>query len=526
MSDRLQLVPRYVGIAAGARLFALIAIGVPSILLREEGALVAVLLLGVVWTGAITLSVVRRVPAMLALVTEGVLVALVVALSLGYADTLHLTALAVTPFIAGLRRGPRGVGLVIAAQLAVLLAVAFSGDDGIDAVRATELFSAAVLGFGVGLVSSFLRALQTLPEDQLTPYRDARALVRQLLSLSNDLDGGLDPVSIAERIAERAGEVLDAHAVIVYVERDGLFVPLLSSPATGGVGDRGELVRTAATTGDPAIDDDQVALPLATDAGIVGVVAGQLTDVPTDEELAGVLGRLEVELAPQALRLDTALLFNAVREAATSEERQRLAREVHDGVAQGVASLGYLVDALAADATDPVQAEGLAMLRRSITDVVAEIRRSVFNLRNEAAEGLTLGERVRAVAENLERSSGMQFDVDVEESDERLLSEVEADLLRIAQEAMGNAVKHSGADHVRVELHVAAPAAELRVSDDGVGLGEVKHDSQGLRIMQERADRIGATLVVHDLPTGGASVLVQIGPDVRRIHATRGLVRT
>ena len=75
-------------------------------------------------------------------------------------------------------------------------------------------------------------------------------------------------------------------------------------------------------------------------------------------------------------------------------------------------------------------------------------------------------------------------------------------------------------------IRVAAPAAELRVSDDGVGLGDVKHDSQGLRIMQERADRIGATLVVHDLPHGGASVLVQIGPDVRRITPTRGLVCT
>ena len=67
-----------------------------------------------------------------------------------------------------------------------------------------------------------------------------------------------------------------------------------------------------------------------------------MTEVPADDALAELLGALEVELAPQSLRLDTALLFNAVREAATSEERQRLAREVHDGVAQGVASLGYL----------------------------------------------------------------------------------------------------------------------------------------------------------------------------------------
>ena len=275
MSDRLQLVPRYVGIAAGARLFALIAIGVPSILLREEGALVAVLLLGLVWTGAITLSVLRRIPAAVALVSEGALVALIVVTSLGYAGTLHLTALAVTPFIAGLRRGPRGVAEIIAAQLVVMVAGTLYVDGTIDAVRGTELFSATVLGFGVGLVSSFLRAVQTLPEDQLTPYRDARALVRQLLDLSTDLDGGLDPVSIAERIGERVAEALDAHAVIVYVERDGEFVPLLASPATGGVGDRGELVRTAARTGSPAVEDDQVALPLATDAGVVGVVAGR-----------------------------------------------------------------------------------------------------------------------------------------------------------------------------------------------------------------------------------------------------------
>ena len=438
-----------------------------------------------------------RVPVLPALVVEGSLVTFVVATGLSSTQMLHLTALAVTPFIAGLRRGPRGVVEVLAAEVGVLaLTSALLHGGPLDATQGAEIFTAVVMGLGVGLVSSFLRSVQEDPDDQLTPYRDARALILRLLDLSDDLGQGLDPVSIAERIARQVSTSLDARAVTVYVERYGEFVPLLDSPATGGVGTRRALVDEARRTGLPVLAEAQVAVPLATDAGIAGVVVGLLEGQEDEPDLDRRLHRMERDLAPEALRLDTAQLFARVREAATSEERQRLAREVHDGIAQGVASLGYLVDALAADTEDPVQRDGLQLLRSSISDVVGEIRRTVFSLRNEATAGQRLGDRIRAVADNLEATSGMQMELSVSESSERLRQEVEADLLRIAQEAMNNAVKHSGAGRVTVVLEVDAPNVLLRVSDDGMGLGPSKSDSQGLRIMRERAARIGGTIEI------------------------------
>ncbi|NYG56293.1 sensor histidine kinase [Nocardioides perillae] len=531
MGDRLQFLPRYVGIAAAARLFALLAIGLPSALLGDPEALEGVLLLGVVWTGAITLSVLARLPVLPALVLEAGLVTFVVAANLDQTQMLHLTALAVSPFIAGLRRGPRGVVEVLAAEVVVLALAAVTLHGELDTVRGAEIFTAMVMGLGVGLVSSFLRAVQEDPDDQLTPYRDARALITRLLDLSDDLGQGLDPVTIAERIARQVREALPTEAVVVYVERYGEFVPLLDSPAAGGIGARRALVDRARATAHSVAEAGQVAVPLATDAGITGVVVGKLT-VPPDgtvvegPALAEALHRLERQLTSEALRLDTAQLFSRVREAATSEERQRLAREVHDGIAQGVASLGYLVDALAADAEDAAQRDGLQLLRSSITDVVSEIRRSVFNLRNEATAGQRIVDRIQAVADNLASTSGMHILVEVEETGDRLLAEVEANLVRIAQEAMNNAVKHSGATVIRVELQTKAPTAVLRVVDDGVGMQPGRADSHGLKIMKERARRIGGEVEVETSPAGGVAVVVRVHGGISRVNGSKGLVRS
>ena len=524
MKDRLRFLPRYVGIAAAARLFALLAIGLPAFLHHDwQATLWSTLPLGGVWAGATAVSVLApRVPAMPALAVEGSLVAVVVASSLTQGHGLHPSVLALTPFLAGLRRGPRGVIEVVAAEIIVLtLFVIVLGGGAPDGDQGAEILTSLGLGLGLGLVASFLRSVQEDPDDLLTPYRDARALIMRLLDLSDHLGPGLDPVSIADRIAARFGEGLPATAVTVYVERYGEFVPLLDSPAAGGLGSRRVLVDRALSTMLPVFADDQAALPLATDAGIAGVVVGLLEAGRDDDDLAGELRQLERDLAPEALRLDTAQLYARVREAATSEERQRLAREVHDGVAQGVASLGYLVDALAADATDPAQRDGLRVLRTSISDLVGEIRRTVFSLRNEATAHQRLGARIQMAADNLHAASAMSIKVQIEESAERLLHEVESDLLRIAQEAMNNAVKHSRASVVRVELRVDAPRATLAVRDDGVGLQAGKPDSQGLRIMRERAARIGGTIEISNT-ADGAAVVVRLGGSPRSITPVNG----
>ena len=88
-----------------------------------------------------------------------------------------------------------------------------------------------------------------------------------------------------------------------------------------------------------------------------------------------------------SLRLATALAFDEVRTLVTADERQRLAREIHDGVAQEVASLGYVVDELAAMSDDPDVCAGLKELRGELSRVVTDLRLSIFDLRTEVGDG-------------------------------------------------------------------------------------------------------------------------------------------
>ncbi len=146
------------------------------------------------------------------------------------------------------------------------------------------------------------------------------------------------------------------------------------------------------------------------------------------------------------------MLFTRLRDAATADERRRLAREMHDGVAQDIASLGYLVDALAAAPSSPQQAESLRRLRERITAVVSQVRLSVQTLRTDVQASESLGAAISGLARHLSDSSGIPIRVTVDERTARLRPEVEAELLRIAQESMTNAVRHSGRRHHRRRL--------------------------------------------------------------------------
>ena len=208
-------------------------------------------------------------------------------------------------------------------------------------------------------------------------------------------------------------------------------------------------------------------------------------------------------IRPEALQLDTALLFSAVREAATAEERQRLAREMHDGVAQDLASLGYLIDDLAAGAETPEQATRLAELREELTSVVTELRRSVFSLRNEAApRALARRQPSTVLAAHLEARTGIAVQV-IRRRGPR----------PAPARGGGRAPPHrAGGDEQRRQArerdpdprHAArcAPARRITVTDDGVGLRPGRDDSHGLRIMRERAKRIGAVLDLADTGRG------------------------
>ena len=220
------------------------------------------------------------------------------------------------------------------------------------------------------------------------------------------------------------------------------------------------------------------------------------------------------EVDEHALRLDAALTFDEIRTIATMEERHRLAREIHDGVAQEIASLGYAVDDLSADATSDAQRRKLNTLRSELSRVVSELRLSIFDLRSEVSAGLgsALSDYVREVGAR----SGMTVHMTLDVAPTRLRGEVETELFRIAQEAITNARKHSSAANLWIDCRIQPPAARISVRDDGGGLGKGRDDSYGIKIMRERAERINATLEVASRPDQrgpfGTCVTVTVGP--------------
>ncbi len=281
-------------------------------------------------------------------------------------------------------------------------------------------------------------------------------------------------MTLGVAIAARVRDQLPVTALAVHVPRGSALSPLVTEPGeTPDALARLELLaHETDRTGRATRDGNAFAFPLTNDAGAGGgrVRPARPTGcTPTPSGSRPGSGALPQQLEPMAVQLDTALLFSAFRDAATTDERRRLAREMHDGVAQEIASIGYLVDGIAAQSASAAQDAQLRMLRDRITRVVAEVRRSVQSLRSEVSESDSLGAAIGRIARHLSDSSGIPILVSADERTTRLRTEVEAELLRIAQEAMTNAVRHSGASSIAVRCSVDAPTAEIVVRDDGGG---------------------------------------------------------
>ena len=170
-------------------------------------------------------------------------------------------------------------------------------------------------------------------------------------------------------------------------------------------------------------------------------------------------------LDTDAVRIDAALMFNELRTLATAEERQRLAREIHDGIAQELASLGYVVDDLAAQTVEdrPDISQALEALRGEMSRVISELRLSIFDLRRELGPGMSLGAALADHVRIVGATSVLTVHLELAESPQRLRVEVETELLRIAQEAIANARRHSKASNLWVTCRIDPPAAQLHV---------------------------------------------------------------
>lgn len=495
-------------VVGAARFFALLAIGGPILWFRQEEGLLALLALSGVWVYQGVTATRRDLELSLSPTTEAATVGVVCALGMDSAPSL-LAALVVPPLYATATAGIRTMVRTVLVESIAAVALALMWWERITSEQAVSIFTWVMAGLGLSLIASVTFSSDRMP-DPLAPYRDAQEHLRQLLALAGSLSSGLDVGALGGELLSDVSDRIPNRGLVLYVPRGETLSPVASTVDL----DPGDLAACETLANDIRLHPDGPASAVigqgfAFRVSEQAIVAG-LRPSETDPSRALLLKEVIDDLGDNAVKLDAALLFAQFRDAATADERNRLAREMHDGVAQDIASLGYLVDALAARPADEQQAKVLGMLRERVSVVVSEVRRSVMNLRTSIGEAESLGAAISNVARHLSESSGIPIRVRLDEQPQRLRPEVEAELFRIAQEAMNNAVKHARATSIDVRCQVYAPEAIITVTDDGVGLQSARSDSHGLKIMRERARLVGAELVVRDNASRGLTVSVSL----------------
>jgi signal transduction histidine kinase len=434
------------------------------------------------------------------------------------------------------RRRTEAVGLVAASAVFLLcFGVGLAGGRPLDHSYATVSLKWLVLATLAAAVAGAQQQTLLARRDRPQPYAEATRLLTQLRGVARQLPGAtLDPGGLAEHLLEEIQTIAPtARAAVLSASGGGRLVVLAqrgtervawetaldtdSAIADAWASQQAQTSNRSQVRSDtPRCEVSALVVPLVAGVRTVGLVTME-TDTAGAYPPA-VVSQVVSVAAPAALRLEAALLFDEVRSLATTEERQRLAREIHDGVAQELVMVGYGIDnALATLPDTETAAEDLRVLRAEVTRVITELRLSLFELRSEVDRygGLTgaIADYARAVA----ASAGLRVHFSIDDSTARLPSATEAELLRIAQEAITNARKHSGAENLWVTCAVDPPFAQVVVSDDGRGIADPHPDGRyGLAIMAERAERIRGRLEITPRVPNGTTVAVVLGTAPRR----------
>ncbi|MCM0677683.1 GAF domain-containing sensor histidine kinase [Micromonospora phytophila] len=459
----------------------------------------------------------------------------------GLGASAVLPYLAVPVTVTALRRRfSEGTALLAVTAATLLVAGAFTEVDGERQVAQLGYLAVCaqwliLAGLGLYAAGTLHRVMQVRNDGKPQPYAEATRLLTQLRTVARQLPGAtLDPGGISEHLLEELRTVARTdRAAVLSASGGGRLVVLAqvgvdrvdwetTLDADSAIADAwaSQQPMTAARSQARSHSGGEVSaliVPLVAGVRTVGLVV--LEADATQAYPPPVVSRVTGLTRPAALRLEAALLFDEVRSLATNEERQRLAREIHDGVAQELVMVGYGIDNALATVFDDAEetAEALRTLRGEVTRVIQELRLSLFELRSEVDRHGGLAAAIAEYARTVGASGGLRVHLSLDESTARLPAATEAELLRIAQEAVTNARKHAGASNLWVTCEVDPPYAQIEVSDDGHGIGDQRTDGHyGLAIMAERAERIRGRLEIRPRQPSGTTVAVVVGSSPRR----------
>jgi signal transduction histidine kinase len=255
-------------------------------------------------------------------------------------------------------------------------------------------------------------------------------------------------------------------------------------------------------------------VPIVSRRGIIA--AFYLTEKEDADEFGEDDERLLVMLAAHAaIAIENARLFERSRELSIVEERNRLARDLHDSVAQKLFGVILTAEAAATllDRGDGEARTQLGRLQELSRDAMEELRSVIFELRPAALESEGLATTLRKHVDVLRRVYRREIGLEIRGAP-RLEPRSDAEVFRIAQEALQNALRHGQAERLDVRLEAHDGLLALTVADDGIGFDPaapaVRSRRLGLTSMEERARAVGGALAIESAPGAGTTVRLEV----------------
>ena len=453
-----------------------------------------------------------------------------------------LAALVVVAFGWGTRRGLAGLGIALVA-LAIGTAIASTSlVDQVDGQRDLAAIVTLVLATGAG---AFIRS-RLVDADrrreglvgQVSDLSEANDLLAMLNTVARTLPNSLTLREALDRSRQQLIDTFDARVIclLTYDDHAEDWVPKLAdgcmlrpSYLTGELPDA--LAVALDGTGTVLVGDltaSSAARPITRGSGsgmylrleargeIIGLLAIEHPQIDHyDEGSARVLDGLSEVLA---LTVDNARWFGRLRSLGAQEERVRIARDLHDRLGQWLTYISLELERIID--IDPARAEDLNRLQGDVQAALDELRETLRQLRSGVTEDKPLSVVAHDVVNRFAERADVATTLTVVHPDDRLPIPVENELLRILQEALTNVDRHAKADHVDVVWDVRGGNFELIVSDDGRGFETargVRDSAYGLVGMRERADVIGARLIIDSRPDRGTTVRVATGSDQKEV---------
>jgi signal transduction histidine kinase len=370
------------------------------------------------------------------------------------------------------------------------------------------------------------------------PDENDRRLIDAGMTLASEL--GLDAVLL--RIVELAVELTDArYGALGVLTPDGRAIlefitvgitpeerAALGDPPTGH-GLLGALIRDARPLRIPNISEDGRSVgfppnhpPMTSLLGAPITGRGQVFGnvYLTDKQSADVFDeedeRVLLVLATQAaIAVENARLYEETERRGRElqrlqvlEDRERIAKELHDGVIQSLFAVGMHLQALAGSSTDETTARKLDTSVEDIDHAIRDLRNYIFGLRPGILADRQLDDAIRDLCAEFEARSGVVTAVEIDGHAASELSSSAGDVIQIVREALSNVERHAAATTCRVTLREAEGSRiELTIDDDGKGFTEQPTSGMGLTNLRARVDALGGTIEIRSAAGEGTTVV-------------------